>query len=177
MAKFFVDVEASSPSPMTGKMTELGIVEWETGQTLYLKLYDFVPTPGNPALPMVLTPDHPSPEIRINDVRSVEIETVEQATIAVEDFLNAFGKGRHILISDNPAFDAMWVTCHWDSLGRKSPFGFSARRIGDFAAGLSGNFSNSSSWKKLRKTPHTHNPVDDAQGNREALLELVRRTA
>jgi hypothetical protein len=28
-------------------------------------------------------------------------------------------------------------------------------------------------WKQHRKTNHTHNPVDDAKGNAEALLYLV----
>jgi len=30
------------------------------------------------------------------------------------------------------------------------------------------------SWKHLRKTKHTHNPVDDAMGNAEALLEMQK---
>jgi hypothetical protein len=29
-------------------------------------------------------------------------------------------------------------------------------------------------FKHLRKTAHTHNPVDDAMGNAEALLEMQR---
>jgi hypothetical protein len=32
----------------------------------------------------------------------------------------------------------------------------------------------SKNFKHLRKTKHTHNPVDDAMGNAEALLELAR---
>jgi hypothetical protein len=30
------------------------------------------------------------------------------------------------------------------------------------------------SFKHLRKTTHTHHPVDDAKGNAEALLAIVR---
>jgi hypothetical protein len=30
------------------------------------------------------------------------------------------------------------------------------------------------SWKKYRKTSHTHNPVDDAMGNAEAILEFQK---
>ncbi len=30
-------------------------------------------------------------------------------------------------------------------------------------------------FKRLRKTKHTHNPVDDARGNAEALLEIKGR--
>ena len=28
-------------------------------------------------------------------------------------------------------------------------------------------------WKHLRRTPHDHDPVNDARGNAEALLALV----
>jgi hypothetical protein len=28
------------------------------------------------------------------------------------------------------------------------------------------------SWKQLRDTKHTHNPVDDAKGNAEAILKM-----
>jgi hypothetical protein len=31
-----------------------------------------------------------------------------------------------------------------------------------------------SSWKHLRKTIHDHNPVNDAIGNAEALLEMKK---
>ena len=51
-----------------------------------------------------------------------------------------------------------------------NPFGFSGRRIGDLYCG----FVNDTwaKWKHLRKTRHSHNPVDDAKGNAEALLEM-----
>jgi hypothetical protein len=51
--------------------------------------------------------------------------------------------------------------------------GHSGRRISDFYAGLMGDFSNSQAWKRLRLTPHTHNPVDDAMGNDEAFARLL----
>jgi len=30
-------------------------------------------------------------------------------------------------------------------------------------------------FKHLRKSKHTHHPVDDAKGNAEALLELIKQ--
>ncbi len=53
-------------------------------------------------------------------------------------------------------------------------FGHFARRIGDFYAGLAGDFADSQSWKKLRVTPHDHNPVHDAMGNVEAFERLLK---
>jgi len=78
-----------------------------------------------------------------------------------------------VLVSDNPAFDWQWINDgFWRTIGR-NPFGYSARRIGDFYAGLVGDFTASSSWKKLRITPHDHNPVHDAMGNLEAFERVL----
>ena len=35
------------------------------------------------------------------------------------------------------------------------------------------NGKDHTSWKKFRKTKHTHNPVDDAKGNAEALKHIL----
>ena len=75
-------------------------------------------------------------------------------------------------ISDNPAFDWQWVAAEFARAGLPNPFGFSARRIGDYAAGLKANWRDANGWKRHRKTEHTHNPVDDARGNAEALWFL-----
>lgn len=93
----------------------------------------------------------------------------------ISDEKTVFGKkeGRPIFISDNPAFDWQWINDgFWRTLG-KNPFGHSARRIGDFYAGLVGDITDASSWKKLRRTPHDHNPVHDALGNMEAFERLL----
>ena len=55
-----------------------------------------------------------------------------------------------------------------------NPFGYSARRIGDFYAGLIGDFKDASSWKRLRITKHDHHPVHDAMGNLEAFERLLK---
>ncbi len=47
-------------------------------------------------------------------------------------------------------------------------------KIGDFYAGLIGDFMDSSSWKHLRVTKHDHNPVHDAMGNLEAFDRLMK---
>jgi hypothetical protein len=51
---------------------------------------------------------------------------------------------------------------------------YSARRIGDFYAGLIGDFKDASSWKRLRITKHDHHPVHDAMGNLEAFEKLLK---
>lgn len=49
---FVLDVEATSPSPMTGVMTEFGIVHVASGNSFYGHLYAAHPHPDIPALPV-----------------------------------------------------------------------------------------------------------------------------
>lgn len=80
---------------------------------------------------------------------------------------------RPIFISDNPAYD--WPPIHFYMMlyFGENPFGHSARRIGDFYAGLVGDFRRASEWKALRQTTHDHHPVHDAMGNAEALAAMM----
>lgn len=76
------------------------------------------------------------------------------------------------LISDNPAFDWQFINYYLHAYTGTNPFGFSARRIGDIYCGLTGNLGANTEWKKLRKTKHDHNPVNDSIGNAESLLAI-----
>ncbi len=89
-----------------------------------------------------------------------------------DEWIKANSNGQAVFISDNPAFDWQWINYYFHFFSGKNPFGFSARRIGDLYAGLEKDFFAASKWKKFRKTKHTHNPVDDALGNAEALLRI-----
>lgn len=83
--------------------------------------------------------------------------------------------GKPVFISDNPAFDWQWINYYFHRFTEDNPFGFSARRIGDLYCGMKMDGAKNNEWKKLyRKTRHTHNPVDDAMGNAEALLTMQR---
>lgn len=78
--------------------------------------------------------------------------------------------GKCIFISDNLAFDWQWINYYFHKFTYSNPFGFSGQRIGDK---FQGYFNDPwIKWKQYRKTKHTHNPVDDAKGNAEALLYL-----
>lgn len=81
-------------------------------------------------------------------------------------------KSRPIFISDNNGFDWQFINYYlWHFLG-ENPFGHSSTNLGSLYKGLvKDTFQN---FKRLRKTAHTHNPVDDALGNAEALLHMKR---
>jgi hypothetical protein len=77
---------------------------------------------------------------------------------------------RLMFISDNNGFDFMFASWYfWRFLGR-NPFGHSSTNLGSLYKGLiKDTYKN---FKHLRLTRHTHNPVDDAMGNAEALLHM-----
>ena len=81
-------------------------------------------------------------------------------------------KGRPIFVSDNLAFDWQFINYYFHRFLGRNPFGFSGRRIGDLYAGLVKDASKATEWKQYRITAHTHNPVDDAKGNAEALKKF-----
>lgn len=82
-------------------------------------------------------------------------------------------KGSWVFISDNIAFDWQWINFYFWKYYGMNPFGHSGRRISDFYAGLTGDFHNTQRWKRLRKTKHDHNPVNDAMGNAEAFKRII----
>ena len=81
---------------------------------------------------------------------------------------------RPLFISDNPAYDWQFINYYFHLYLGYNPFGWSARRISDFYAGLMGDFQNTQKWKQLRITEHDHNPVHDALGNVEAFDRLLK---
>ena len=85
------------------------------------------------------------------------------------------GDKRAAIWSDNPAFD--WQFWNWYShrFTGGNPAGFSARRIGDLDAGRRQQPLNTSAWTKHRQTAHTHNPIEDARGNAEALRWILEQ--
>lgn len=165
MSYFIVDVEADGPAPGLYSMVCFGCVKLGTHEKYY----------GRTA-PII---DRYIPEaLQISGFSRAEHEGFDRPAIVMIDFyswLKKISKSRPIFISDNPAFDWQWINYYFHCFLGENPFGFSARRIGDFAAGLSKNYSNTNEWKKLRRTTHTHNPVDDALGNAEALEELLKQ--
>jgi hypothetical protein len=79
-------------------------------------------------------------------------------------------KGRMLFISDNNGFDWQFINWYFHHFLGANPFGFSSTNLGSLYKGFQKDtFVN---FKHLRKTKHTHHPVDDARGNAEALLQL-----
>lgn len=76
----------------------------------------------------------------------------------------------NIMAADNNGFDWQFINYYFHMYVGSNPFGFSSRNINDIYHGLVKDAR--ASFKHLRKTKHTHNPVDDAMGNVEALIYM-----
>ena len=87
-----------------------------------------------------------------------------------QGWLSEQADGRPMFISDNNGFDWSFMNWYFHHFTGANPFGFSSTNLGSLYKGLvRDTFQN---FKHLRKTAHTHHPVDDAKGNAEALLTL-----
>lgn len=166
MSVFIVDCEADGPVPGPYSLVSLGAVL--VYPNLDRTFYGTTRPISSKYIPEALAISGHSREEHygFEDPK----ETFEQ----FEKWLEANSYGRPIFMSDNLAFDWQWVNWYFHYFLGRNPFGFSGRRIGDLYSGLQKDWFAASKWKSMRKTKHSHNPVDDALGNAEALMEMCR---
>jgi len=159
-----VDVEADGPIPNKYSMVSFGAVIVEPGLTK--TFYGKVRPISEEWIPEAL---------KVSGISREEHLAFDDPKEVMEKFatwLKENVKGQPKLISDNNGFDAMWITYYFHYYLGHNPFGHSSRRIGDLYCGMKMDIGVNNEWKKLRQTKHTHNPVDDAKGNAEAILKM-----
>ena len=154
----FGDCEATGPCPGKGELTEFGAVEFASQRTFHGVLFASRPSAANPAL---------------WEGAGEALDPVEVCT-AFEAWITSVTNGWAIFVSDNPAFDLQWINHGFHHAIGRNPFGHSGRRIGDFYAGLVGDFYQTQAWKRFRVTPHDRHPVNDAMGMSRRLSGFSR---
>ena len=165
MSYIVVDVESDGPIPHKYSMICFGavVLEPSLSKTFYGKVRPISETYIQEAL-------------TVSGFNRQDHENFDEPKLVMDlfaEWLSQHSKGRPIFISDNPAFDWQWINWYFHTYLDKTPFGFSARRIGDLYCGMKMDAGLNAEWKKLfRKTAHDHNPVNDAKGNAEALLSM-----
>ena len=88
------------------------------------------------------------------------------------DWISNESIGRAFFVSDNNGFDWQFINWYAHHFTGANPFGFSSMNLGSLYKGaVRDTFKN---FKHLRRTKHTHNPVEDAMGNAEAMLSVIR---
>ena len=162
MSYVMVDIEADGPIPGDYSMVCFGavLVEPALERTFYAQLAPIADK---------WVPD----ALRVSGFSREE--TLQFADPAAEMarfevWLQANVQGRPIFVADNNGFDWQFINWYFHHFLGRNPFGFSSTNLGSLYKGLVKD--TFASFKHLRKTRHTHNPVDDAMGNAEALLHM-----
>jgi hypothetical protein len=162
MSFIMVDIESDGPIPGDFSMISFGavLVDEQLDKTFYGRLKPI----SDQYLPEALAVSgHTREEVLAFDEPAVVMT-------AFETWITANCKDRPLFISDNNGFDWMFICWYFHHFIGRNPFGFSSQNLGSLYKGLQKDlFKN---FKHLRKTKHSHHPVDDAKGNAEALLTM-----
>jgi len=162
MSYFSIDIEADGPAPGLYSMVSFGAVIVEPGlnRTFYAELKPI----SDRWIPEALAVSGFTREQIISFEDPIPVMT------RFDEWINSNTKGRPIFIADNPGFDFSFINYYFHAFLGRNPFGFSSRRIGDLYCGA--KFDGFAKWKHLRETHHSHNALDDAKGNAEAILKM-----
>lgn len=162
MSYIMVDVEADGPIPGDYSMISFGAVL--VNESLDKTFYGQLKPVSEKYIPDALRVSGFSRE----DTMSFdEPQTVMQQFAA---WISENSKGRPVFISDNNGFDWMFICWYFHHFTGSNPFGHSSQNLGSLYKGIVKDASLN--FKHLRKTKHSHHPVDDAKGNAEALWEI-----
>jgi hypothetical protein len=162
MSYVMVDVESDGPIPGKFSMICFGAVIVEPGleRTFYAELRpmweDWVPD----ALQVS----------GFSREQTLAFPAPEKAMADFDAWLRQNCQGKPMFVSDNNGFDWQFINWYFHWFLGKNPFGFSSTNLGSLYKGRVGDVTKN--FKHLRRTRHTHNPVDDAKGNAEAMLTL-----
>ncbi len=162
MSYIMVDIEADGPIPGDYSMVCFGAVIVEPGlsQTFYGQLKPI----SESWIPEALAVSGFSRQ------QTLGFDDPQTVMEAFRTWLNQHCPKRKVFISDNNGFDWQFINWYFHHFLGKNPFGFSSQNLGSLYKGLMKDTFQT--FKHLRKTKHTHHPVDDAKGNAEALLHM-----
>ena len=162
MPYIMVDIESDGPIPGDYSMISIGavVVDEQLDKTFYCQLR---PISDNFIPDALAVSGHSREETMLFDDPKSVLERLEK-------WMNDHVAGRPIFISDNNGFDWMFVCWYFHHFLGRNPFGYSSQNLGSLYKGLVKDVYQN--FKSLRKTEHTHHPVDDAKGNAEAMLAM-----
>jgi hypothetical protein len=166
--QIMIDVEATGACPGKFSLLQIGAVVL-TGESEFF-------TTVRPLKTAQIDPQ----TMRAIGLTEEDISDYDWPPNAMESFDNWLcgissdnGGARLTAWSDNPAFDWQFINYYLHDYLDANMLGFSMRRIGDLWAGYNGNPCDHTGWKGLRDTWHSHNALDGARGNAEALNKIL----
>jgi DNA polymerase III epsilon subunit-like protein len=157
-----VDIEADGPIPGDYSMISLGavVVEPSLSKRFYVQLRPISER---------WIPEY----FDVGGFSRTETLTFEQPEIAMQqfaDWIQSNSIEKPIFIADNNGFDWQFINWYFHHFCDSNPFGHSSSNLGSLYKGIVKD--TSVNFKHLRKTHHSHNALEDALGNAEALLTL-----
>jgi len=164
MSYIMVDIESDGPIPGDYSMVCFGavVVEKNLHRTFFGKLKP-------------ISENWVPEALAVSGYSREETLSFDEPLAVMQDFakwIDQESKGKAMFVSDNNGFDWQFINWYFHHFTSKNPFGFSSMNLGSLYKGAVRDcFKN---FKHLRKTKHTHNPVDDAMGNAEAMLTIVQ---
>lgn len=170
MRHIVVDIETNGASPFNRSMVSLGAVVVEDGKrigdTFYIEMRP-IWTGYDPAA------------YEVNGFTHEQAMTFERAETAMQKFNEWLkqqaepGQRLHF-VSDNAGFDWMFVCVYMWSYCQENPFGFSPMSLTWYFKGQKGIKAKFGQYRANNSTvKHTHNALDDAMGNAQALIALL----
>lgn len=158
-----VDIEADGPCPALYSMVSFGAVELDSGKTFYAELK---PISDNWIPEALAVSGFTRPQC-------ATFQDPKHVMVAFNDWIHEVSKGDRVrMVADNPAFDWGFINYYFHAYLGKNPFGWSCVSLTSLYHGLEGSMFKS--FKHLRKTKHTHNALEDAQGNAE-VIQVIRQ--
>lgn len=164
MAYVMVDIESDGPIPGDYSMISFGavVVDDLLDKTFYGRLK---PISDEFVLEVLAVSGHTREEV-------LTFDDPKHVMMNFKDWIRKTCSDQPIFISDNNGFDWMFICWYFHHFIGTNPFGYSSQNLGSLYKGIVKDTFKT--FKHLRKTKHTHNPVDDAKGNAEALLTMKR---
>jgi DNA polymerase III epsilon subunit-like protein len=162
MSYIMVDVETDGPIPADYSMICFGaiVVDEQLDKTFYRRLKPI----SDQWIPKAL---------EISGFTRQETLNFDDPKTVMDHFRNwisEYSNKQPSFISDNNGFDWQFINYYFHHFLGNNPFGYSSTNLGSLYKGLVKDTSKN--FKHLRKTVHSHDPVDDVRGNAEALLYL-----
>ena len=165
MSYFMIDIEADGPIPGDYSMISFGvvIVEPSLTRTFAAKIRPISERWIKEALAVSGFTRH----------ETESFDAPDKVMHSFRDWIKSENKGRAVFASDNNGFDWQFINWYFWKFVGANPFGHSSMNLGSLYQGLEGDCSKS--FKHLRVTKHTHDPLDDAKGNAEAMLTMIEQ--
>lgn len=168
MSYIMVDIEADGPVPGIYSMIEIGAVIVEP--SLEKRFYGTLKPISDNWIPEALAVTNRTRE------ETLKFDNPLETMIKFDDWVRKTSKHTPQFVSDNNLFDGMFVFYYlWKFVG-SCVFGYSSHSLGSLFKGFNKNMNmNLKRFKSSINTQkHDHNPVHDALGNAQAMLEMAK---